>query len=170
VWQTRGAFIQRTVPYRRSLTQDARSFKQRTHSPPSAEQSQLPLVNPLRNPRPSNNSAISFCQCSSQMRYRHLPPVQHHQGCYAHDCPKCQNRGCGQQAHHRGCNARPHIIIPYRPHTIQHGLPPLQMILHHRPRYDWCNPSIKDTHEVTTHLPSWKTALWTMKTKTLQTT
>ena len=165
---TRGDFIQRTVPHRLSLIRNERSFKRRIHSPPSAGQSHLPPVSPLRDPRPSNNSAISSCQHSSKMRHQNLPPEHHHRGCSAHDCPQRQNRGCRQQAHHRGCCVPSHVIILHRPCTIQLGLPPLQMIPQHRPTYDWCDPSINDAHEVTTRLPSWTTAIQTMKTKTLQ--
>ncbi len=95
VWQTRGDCIQRTAPHRQSLIRNKRSSKQQTHSPPLAGQSHPPPMSPLRDPRPSNNSAISSCQCSS-----HLPPEHHHQGCSAHDFPQRQNRGCKQQAHH----------------------------------------------------------------------
>ena len=84
--------------------------------------------------------------------------------------PATPEEGCTQQAHHQGCYEPLHVIILYRPCLIQLRLPPLQMIPQRRPTYDWCNPSIKDTHKVTTHLPSWKIACRTMKMMSLQTT
>ena len=170
MWRTGGNFIQRTAPHQLSWIRNERSSKQRTYSPPLAGRSHLPPGRTLRRRRPSNSSAISSGQRSSRMRNRHLPPVRHHQGCSAHNCPQRQKQGCRQQAHHRGCCAPSHVIICHHPCPIQLRLPPLQMIPQHQPTYDWYNPSIRDTHEVTTRLPSWKIALRTMKTKTLPTT
>jgi hypothetical protein len=115
----------------------------------------LPIPGHPTTPRYPFANAPAKCATATYHRYNII-----------NDCPKRQNRGCGRQAHHQGCGAPPHIIIPYCPRTIQLGLPPLQMIPQHRPTYDWCNPSIK----VKTRLPSWKNAFRTMKMKTLQTT